>query len=125
MRLDEGVAAPLMQPDLDDDSEPLPPVTREIGEESLHFKVIHASPSNMHTIRMPVASGRRLARKELAVSMHSLVDIAGGARCVSLQPVRHGHSSVLILDDLPHYDLALLMDTFTEWSPQKQDLRLK
>ena len=88
MRLDEGLAVPLtMHPDLDDDSAPPPPEQierREIGGYLLHFKVAHASPSKMHTVRMPVASGRRLARQELAVTMHSLVEIDGwGQVCQS------------------------------------------
>ena len=86
------------------------------GAEIVHFQVVHASPSNMHTVPMPRAAGTRLTKGQYAVSIHSLVEDGDGFRHIALEPVTQGQTSVAILSGLAAGRLDVLQETFTQFS---------
>ena len=85
------------------------------GHEVVHFQVVHVAPSNMRTVAVPLGAGRRLAKGEIAISVHALQDLGDGKRHISMQPTSQGATCVAILSDLSAGDLTILQETCTEF----------
>ena len=100
-------------------------VLRFQGCEVVHFQVIHAAPSHMHTVPMARASGRRLRKGEMAVSVHSLHDQGDADRHVSLEPVRQGRTCVAVLSDVAAGDIDVLQETFTQFQVGQLACKIK
>ena len=85
------------------------------GHEVVHFQVVHVAPSNMRTVAVPLGAGRRLAKGEIAISVHASQDLGDGKRHISMQPTSQGATCVAILSDLSAGDLTTLQETCTKF----------
>ena len=71
---------------------------------TVFFQVVHALPSSMHTVRVPL--GQRLLSDEIALTVHASVDIGSPDACIDCQPVRTGKSAIVILGGLQYSKLV-------------------
>ena len=110
----ESLPVPVLESDVaDEDREP---VFRFQDAAVVHFQVLHSSPYQMHTVPMPRASGRKLSKGQMAISVHALVSSGDGLRRVALEPVAQGKTCVAILSNLASGNLENLQETFTQFS---------
>ena len=83
------------------------------GIPVINVRVVHANPSRMKTVRVPLAAGRRHEPNDFAVTVHNDVDVGGGALHVDIAPRRVGKSAVVLLKGFATLDIDHIQDTFT------------
>ena len=91
------------------------------GRYTIHFRVVHAKPSLMHTVRVPLAAGRRLSSDHVAITVHEALGTAAGdcdkTATVNLKPKRMGQTAVAALPGFSGLNSTYVAEHLLMWSP--------
>ena len=114
-RLKTGVAEEVEL--LENDLEPDHGSDDESRKDSvLCFRVIHARPSNMRTVRLGCAVGGKVSLNDIAITVHPLLaPYTDDAVCVSFSPHIERGESVFICSDLELCSLGDLRSGLLKW----------
>ena len=81
----------------------------------LYFRVIHAKPSAMHTVRVPLAAGRRLSANHVAITTHKTMNLGSAEQVIESKPCSVEGASVVAMDGFETVDMGTVLESFTSY----------
>ena len=80
----------------------------------LYFRVVHAHPSVMHTVRVPLAAGRRLSADHIAITTNKTMNqgLYETEQVIASKPFCVKGSSVVAMDGFETVDIDTVIDSF-------------
>ena len=82
----------------------------------LYFRVVHAKPSAMHTVRAPLAAGRRLSANHVAITTHKIMNVGSAETVIESKPCSVKGASVVAVDGFETVDVGETIESFTSYS---------
>lgn len=84
------------------------------------FKVLHSNPSRMKTARLPLASGGRLGKDDVAVTIHAAQHIDGESFAILNDPVLFDNCAVVMMHGLERCSSNTLLNCLHFWKVGSQ-----